>query len=861
MTRLETIARRHRLGHSVLLALTVCLLVGTATVDPLLTRSFSFALVGFHADAQPMVGRQVSINSNASGAASPEDADRSTSVPLLEKHLDPRVKAVVGDPLVTRSVHGVTWLEAAKSPITVQSSAGQCRHVKLLKGRCPRGRHEVMIPRQAFRKAVTGLHLGSVATLDGAKVRIVGVFTMSTADPYWRGTNLDRFEPPSLFSATPSSTTALATPGLVTSLSPLSVTVSYPVETAELTPDRLRSAAAGARAMESRSDVVVFESLDQVDAATHNDLDQVGRIIPFLLVPLGIVLLILLVQVVSFLATVRRGEAAILKMRGNGTIGVLRFGAAEFAPWFGVGVVAGLVLAYVVDWLVRHLWLPGEVGTAWSWTSALIALGMAVLLAAVCALCWWLVARESISALLRARPPRSRGAGLSMPGAVIGALCLVGVLLTATKNLTGAPVQVAPVLLAGLVAIAVSVVFAPLTAWLVRRLLARRRTAGALAVAQLGRRAGVVTAVTTLIITSALLTLSLSVFARGADNRAARTAADLGAESLIYVTTGTAAVSGQSLIDAIDSIDPHHRVFTPSVQINAATTQSTATMGVIPKDMERIGSRHGVQHPVPWRALQVGTSDGEPAALLASWTIAGRTGSEVTAPTMGDVDGQFKVVGTAPYIPGVGDRTIAVDLATMLQQGGRRSDVSYQVFAATQDPHRLAALRTAVRKKGFAGTEVHRATQVRASYDATATAWAMNLSIVVSALSVFAALTSVVLVAVASQDSRRRDLRALRTGGVPRRVARRATVVEFVLLALAGSLVGAATAPLSAWLVGRTMLWWSSPPKQPLTQTGFQWAVGLTAAAALIVLLVLVAVAFGVRLARSAEATGKGRKA
>jgi len=232
-----------------------------------------------------------------------------------------------------------------------------------------------------------------------------------------------------------------------------------------------------------------------------------------------------LVQVTSFFATVRRGEAAVLKMRGNGTEGVVRLGAREFLPPAVVGVAAGLGLAYVVDGLVRHLWLPGRVAAQWNWISLVVAIAIAVLVGVVWLVCWWLMAREPISSLLRSRPPRRRGARLSMPAAVVGAVCLVGVVLTATKSLTGAPVQVTPVLLGGLVAIVVGAVLAPVAALLVRGLLARRRAAGALAVAQLGRRAGVVTALTTLIITSALLTLSVSVFARGADNRAARSAA------------------------------------------------------------------------------------------------------------------------------------------------------------------------------------------------------------------------------------------------------------------------------------------------------------------------------------------------
>ena len=558
-----------------------------------------------------------------------------------------------------------------------------------------------------------------------------------------------------------------------------------------------------------------------------------------------------------FLATVRRGEAAVLKMRGNGTAGVVRLGAAELLPSWVLGSVAGLGVGYAVDEVVRRAWLPGNIGAEWNWTSVGVAAAMVVLIGFVWCGCWLLMARDSISKLLRARPVRRRGVRLSTPAAVLGAVCLVGVVLTATKSLTGAPVQVTPVLLAGVVATVVGAVLAPVVAWSVRRLLARRRAAGALAVAQLGRRAGIVTAIATLIITSALLTLSVSEFARGADNRAARTASDLGSVAVVQATVGAETVSGQSVIDAVDSVDPRHRVFAPAVEINASTPTSNAVLGVVPSEMARIGARTGLSSPVPWTVLGNGGPTSRPNALTASWTTKAPVGSTVTAPTMADVDGGYRVVGGASYIPGAGAHTIVVDLETMLRAGDRLDNMSYQVFSATQDPKSLARLEAALRKAGFASTQVQTTRQVRAGYDATATAWAMNLSIVVSALSVLAALVSVVLVALASRADRRRDLRALRTGGV----LRRATVGEFVLLALVGSVIGALTAPVAAWLTGRTMLWWSTPPEVPVTRTGFQWHAGSFAAIGLILLLVLVGAGFGMWLARGADRTQRRRTA
>ncbi|GGB43284.1 hypothetical protein GCM10011492_37800 [Flexivirga endophytica] len=851
-------------------------------MDPLLTRSFQSAVVRFHTDSLGAASQQISFRA-VDG--------RGPSLTKIKQGVDPRVRAVTGAPIESRTV-GVVWPRRLEH-VTLQATQGECAHVHLVSGRCPTARNEVALPEAQVKSVIKPrLRLGEEFTVKGdsqptdnvdrnpqKQMKLVGVFTAAPDDPFWGGQNIAGYNPNAEVGSPAASwltsektfaghppTTSVPSGNMTSrdvSWTGIYNTVSYPLEVARVDPSSLSDAVAGIYASTKRlgGEINVTEALSAVYVDTHTDTEQVGQILPFLLVQLGVVLLILLVQVTSFLATVRRGDAAVLKMRGNGTAGVLRLGAQELLPAWVAGFVGGLGLAYVVDELVRALWLPGGVSAAWVWTSLLAAIGTVALAAGVWCVCWWLMAREPISTLLRARPTRRRGVQLSTPAAVLGALCLVGVTLTATKSLTGAPVQVTPLLLAGLVAVIVGVLLAPVAAALVRRLLGKRRAAGALAVAQLGRRAGVVTAIATLIITSALLTLSVSVFARGADNRQTRAAADVGAPALVRLDQSAATVHPSDLMKAIDAIDPKHHDFTPAVQINAATSTSEAVLGVVPADMDRIGLRTGLPQPVPWSALEGTGAGSDPAALVATWTTNSHVGSTVSAPTMADVDGPYRVVGTAPYIPGAGSRTIVVDLAQMAKVGDRMDNVSYQVFSATQNPAMLKRLDAAVRKVGFAGTQVQTLHAARAGYDATATAWAMNLSIVVSALSVLAALVSMVLVAVASRRERQRDLRALRTGGLSRRVLRTATVGEFVLLAFVGSVIGAATAPLAAWLTGRTMLWWSTPPDQPLTRTGFEWLAGVSAAIALIVLLLVVATVFGTRVARSASYHVRGTEA
>ena len=845
-----------------MLGLAVCLLVATGAVEPLLTRSFSYALVHYHAEAGGFVGDQVSLRT-VSSAVVPTST--------LERWVDPRVRAVTGSPTVSTTAPGE--LVAKGLFVSLQYTKGACSHVHLVSGRCPAARGEVMVSEATRKQAGLGevdgrrpfaLDMGRTRN-DGivvydvpTRVRIVGVFKASTTDAFWGGIDPGRFVAnPNGGPAATLLTSGATFAGQVSAggesggqWSTIATSVAYPLSSSKLTPRSLPAAVDGIDAT-AKHDVQLYESISQIDEQTHTDLSQVGQILPLLLVQLGLVLLILLVQVWTFLATARRGEAAVLKMRGNGARGVVRVGAQELVPACVIGAVGGLAVAYGVDEVVRVLWLPGDVAAAWLWTPLLAAGCCLIGALLVGAVCWWLVAREPISALLRARPPRQRGVRISTPLAVVAALCLLAVVLTATKSLSGASVQVTPVSMAALVAIVVSVLLAPFAARLVRVLLRRGQPAGALAVAQLGRRSGVTVALATLIITAALFTLSVSVYSRGVENRAARTAADLGAAAVVHADPGTGSPHGQNLIDAVDSVDPQHRYFAPAVLINAATPTSNAVLGVVPAEMQRISTRTGLRQQVPWSALGSGTSKGRPAALVSTSTTKAAVGSVLSAPTMADVDGTFTVVGSAPYIPGVGARTIVVDLATMLKAGPRQDNVTYQVFSTTQDRARLAKLERAVRKAGFGSVQVQTSESVRAGYDATAVAWAMSLNIVISVLAVLAALASVVLVAVASRTDRARDLRALRTGGLSQRVLLAATVGEFVLLAGIGGAIGAATAPVAAWLTGGTMLWWSTPPDQPLTRTGFQWAYGSAAAVALLALLLVIAAIFGARIARA----------
>lgn len=89
MRRLSRFARGSRQGQSILFAVTVCLLVAAAAVDPLLSRSFSYSLVQYHAHSEGLIGGQVQLRAAGRGLV---------PTSTLEDWLDPRVRAVTGTP-------------------------------------------------------------------------------------------------------------------------------------------------------------------------------------------------------------------------------------------------------------------------------------------------------------------------------------------------------------------------------------------------------------------------------------------------------------------------------------------------------------------------------------------------------------------------------------------------------------------------------------------------------------------------------------------------------------------------------------------------------------------------------------------
>lgn len=869
--RIAARARGSRRGQFALVLFATIVAVATASFVPIAISSLSRGLVVSRFDQQ---GTQNTVTVDSSAL----EPDQLLSTAGLAKAVDPRLKAVLGAGTATLQVQ-VSGVQL----VYLRYTEDACAHVHLAAGHCPRARNEVMVSETAARQLKTPAskvgddfrgtqsYAGVSPTQNPTKtLRIVGLFTGGDSG-FWHGADVGSYHPstPSLNGALAPVATLLtssatfdgsAPTGRVSAADSASSAVSwngidnsvtFPIIRSRLSADSLRTALPGVAATnrnlsDGRRTGTLTEPITQIRAQVHDDLDQVGRLLPVLLLQLGVVVLIFVGQLAGFVTQTRRRELGLLKLRGRGRSGALLPLAIELAPAVPIALPLGLLLAYGADWLTRAVWLPAGVGWHWSWWAllwggvAVAAVGLVLLASA------WRASGESISALVRVMPTRIRRIGLPMWAALVAVLCLAGLILVATGSLSGAVALAVPTLLSMVVGLVVMALIAPVGTAAARAALRRGRSGAALLFLQTARRPGVAACVLTLVTSSALVVFCASAVAQGSANREHRAQADLGAAEVVTARASYVSVTpADGLLKAVDDVDPQHRHLTPVVRISTGSGEGPSTMGVVPRDMERIALHAGLSAAVPWRDVDRNDRGGAQAAIAARWTQPAAVGASFQAPAMSDMDGQFRVVAVAPYLPGAGQDVFVVDLHRMLSAGTRTDNLTQQVWSNTTDPKLIGNLKRALRARGLDRVSTATVAAQQRRYDDSATAWSMQLGLVVSAVAVAIALTSLAVMASASRRQRVRDLRSLRVAGVPSTALRFATIAEFALIALIGGVLGVLTTPLGADLAGSRIPWWASDPPFAVTRTGLDRPVAALAATALIVVLLVCAFVLG----------------
>lgn len=839
-------ARARRRQQGVLLGV-VAGLVAFAALLPLMTGSIARTMVDNRVRDLGALGRTVEARTGSGTATTP--------VSEIAPVLGPEWDGIAGPPVGQYRVQAAGTIPGSMQTITLLGREGFCDHVRLSAGRCATSRFEVMISGASARAG--RLTVGDstvVIQMSGATepvrrtLRVVGVFEPRAGDDFWRGIDVGAVrisrdvagEPVQLHTwLTPAATFSGTVPqvrgrseGLPPPLdrdSPASVGWAE-IETSvarQLTPaafsydklDQARAAVALSQALAAQSStpVDITEQVTTIDQAVRGDVEQVQVIAPLLLAQLVLLQVVLVWVVLRALLTQRRTEVALVRLRSPGARGARRLVLGELLPPVLIGLPVGLLLAYALQSVSRLTWLPGP--AVWSWTALLVA----VAATAVCVLLLLLLVRglvrTPISALLRTVPPRQRRWSLSAVETVLLTLAAGMLLAVATGNLTGAPVLVTPLVIALAVGLLVGGLLVPLGNRVAGRLLDRGRLPSLLALTGLARRPSTRQLILALTAAGALLAFGASTLVLGQANRAAATSAQTGAPVRLLAIDASATVDPQNLVRVVDQVDRRRQHLAPVFRVRSGSSDGPVALLGEPGPMTRIASKvNGID---PWARLGEASSGNASAggaglpAVVASWSAPAREGG-FTAPSLRQADTEYVVAAQVPLVPGGEANTFVTPLAPQLRTADRR-DLSAEIWSDGTDPALEQRATAALRRAGYSGVTVERASTTQRRLDESASAYGLQLGLVVAAGSVVVAVLVLVAVLSSQAAGRRRDRAALERAGVSRGVLGRAGRLE-TALTVAPLLLGGAVGWLGARLAAPSIPWFTQPPPFPVAQ-------------------------------------------
>jgi len=201
-----------------------------------------------------------------------------------------------------------------------------------------------------------------------------------------------------------------------------------------------------------------------------------------------------------------------------------------------------------------------------------------------------------------------------------------------------------------------------------------------------------------------------------------------------------------------------------------------------------------------------------------------------------------------PYAPGGGDGQAIVSLDALLQRSTQLSAQALtQVWLA--DAASVPAVTAALESAGVGVTHQELRSDRQALFDNSASAWGLQLALVVGVVALLIAALVILLVAATSWRSRSRDYAALRMAGVGGAALRRVGLAEQCTVVLVGVLVGALCGLLGAQLAMPIVPFFTVPSTVfPVDTTPAATPIIIAALTALVALLVVGAVV-GVRLA------------
>ncbi|MCK2220696.1 hypothetical protein MF672_043870 [Actinomadura sp. ATCC 31491] len=501
---------------------------------------------------------------------------------------------------------------------------GQCAHLTLAEGRCPRAGREVMASQASGFKVGRTVELTSIMASgpgatgrDPAPLTVVGLYRPgSAADPFWFGRTL--FSPtgePSpdkadaLFTVPQTRTDTYVVnsgvsigsaqdPGGWTDYAVVSIDPAR-LDGADL--DRLAAMQAAAENAGRTSRAIVYSRVADTLRVVTANTGSLG--VPTLLVIAQLVALgwMLLFQTVGDLVRARGPEIALARLRGLGRARVWLFALAEPLLLLAAAVPLGLLAGHAAARVMIRALLPAGIPVTFPVEAALA--GAAAMLGGLLAAAplAWRVATRPVTEEWR-RTPRRSARGWVLDAVVLAVTALGLVELLATGVLTDVSGRASSAMaVPGLIALGVALLASRALPALSRRLFGVTRRHGGLgpflALRQVAR--GPVTAGSVVVLGAAfgLATFAVSAWSATSGDYAEAARFHNGAATAITVRP----VEPARLIAAVRAADPGGRTAAPVITLPGPPQ-------LVAADPERLAAIGAAWRP----ALAGGTSLGGP---------------------------------------------------------------------------------------------------------------------------------------------------------------------------------------------------------------------------------------------------------
>lgn len=588
-----TVARslRIRAGTTAVVLLVAVVAVAAAVAGPTYDAASETSILHDGLSRADVLGRgyEVVQSGSVAGPFAPISDALGSDLGVSQRLFAPSVEAREGSAYdaSTRATLALVW------------RSGACTHL-VVTGRCAGAPGEVVVSRSLAR--VNDWHIGQqVAFPTWGTLTVTGTYAApGPADDYWldRQSTYFPFEyPPAASRSSRSLADAMFTPERTLTDAPGDpqgqLVVDDVLQSRRVTPGDVP-------ALDRRVEAVLTDSrLVDLQAVAVSDIPPTlatvrsgwsSLAVPVLLVTLQLLALawLLLFLLVSETIAARGPEIALAKLRGFGARRAATFALSEPLAVLALALPCGAAAGWGASAALGRVLLLGGTPIGFPAVSWLAAIGATIGGAAAVGIASLRTIRRPVIEQWRRAGRAANARSWALDAIVLTAAAAgVGELL-GSGTVTSAHRSALSLLVPGLMGVAVAVVASRLLPLACGAALGRRRESGLatfLALRHVARRPG--GSRTTIMLTTAfaLATFALSAWSVGRSNFATVAGAQLGAPTVLTVSSA----SGADVGDAVAAADPGGRLATP---VEIVASNGATTLAVDPTSWARIATWH-----------------------------------------------------------------------------------------------------------------------------------------------------------------------------------------------------------------------------------------------------------------------------